>query len=31
MAGIAGARLNPSLPSPAGVWNPPKKPVTVAA
>jgi hypothetical protein len=30
MAGIGGAKLNPSLPSPAGVWNPPK-PATVAA
>jgi hypothetical protein len=30
MAGAAGARLIPSLPSPAGVWNP-KKPVTAAA
>jgi hypothetical protein len=29
MAGIGGAKLNPSLPSPAGVWNP--KPAPVAA
>ena len=30
VAGAAGARLIPSLPSPAGVWNPPE-PVTAAA
>ncbi len=31
MAGIAGAKLVPSLPSPAGVWNPPKKSAAAAA
>ena len=30
MAGITGANLVPSLPSPAGVWNP-KQPATAAA
>lgn len=31
MAGIPSANLVPSLPSPTGVWNPPKKPATAAA
>ncbi|HLG80326.1 MAG TPA: hypothetical protein VKY22_04875 [Bradyrhizobium sp.] len=30
MAGVPSAKLIPSLPSPAGVWNPPKKPAAAA-
>ena len=30
MAGTSGAKLVPSLPSPAGVWTPPKRPAAAA-